>query len=639
MANFYTDNSDLQYYIDKGIDWAPLLELVEGDLDQSEWFDTPDDIVGFYREVLEMIGAFTAEEIAPHVAAIEREGTHIVDGEVRFPAKLDEIFEQIKALEIHGLSIPRELGGMNAPVLVYMITAELMARADTSIMAHHGFHAGIAMALLVYSISEGTTTFDPDSGEILSTRFADAIGEIVRGEAWGSMDITEPDAGSDMGALRAKAEQDDDGNWFVSGQKIFITSGHGKYHVVIARTEAAGEDAEGLDGLKGLSTFMVPAYVDNPDGTRTRYATVDRLEEKLGHHSSATCAVTFERAPAHLIGERGEGFKQMLLLMNNARIGVGFECIGICESALRLARAYAEERRAFGKSIDRHEMIADMMDEMETDIRALRAMAVTAAYHEEMAYRLQNWTRRANADELASQRFLRRANEHKAAARRITPLLKYRASEKAVEMARRCIQIHGGAGYTTEYGAEKLLRDAVVMPIYEGTSQIQSLMAMKDTLGGIIKNPQEFVRRIAQARWRSVRGRDANERRLGRIQALSLSAQQHLLTRTVGDKFRSVRGTPVTSWIGELSQSWDPKRDFAFAMLHAEHLAQLLADELMCELLLEQGRRHPERMEVFERFAERAEPRARYLADVIASTGERLLRSMGTEMASEGAAE
>jgi hypothetical protein len=354
--------------------------------------------------------------------------------------------------------------------------------------------------------------------------------------------------------------------------------------------------------------------------------TLERVEEKLGHHGSVTAALSFDRAPARLVGKRGEGFKYMLLLMNNARLGVGFECIGLCEAAYRMAAAYAEERRSMGKAIARHEMIADYLDEMRTDIQGLRALAVHAAIHEEAAHKVELLERFApEGDELAKRRLAGRASVHKRASRRATPLLKYLAAEKAVEMARRCIQIHGGVGYTREFGAEKLLRDALVMPIYEGTSQIQSLMAMKDTLLGIIKRPQAFAARIAQARWRGLSSRDALERRVARVQSLSLSAQQHLVARTATGKLRQLAGVPISEWGKALREGWDPKRDFSLAMLHAERLTRILADEHICELLLTQAKQFPERRELLERYLDRAEPRARALHDEITTTGERLL--------------
>jgi hypothetical protein len=316
----------------------------------------------------------------------------------------------------------------------------------------------------------------------------------------------------------------------------------------------------------------------------------------------------------------------MLVLMNNARVGVGFESIGLAEAALRMARAYAEERRSMGKAIARHEMIADYLDEMDTDIRGLRALAVTASFHEEMSRKLELHERYAVAGTEEEQRRISRdMPRHRALARRYTPLLKYLAAEKAVEITRRNVQIHGGVGYTQEYGAEKLLRDAMVMPIYEGTSQIQSLMAMKDTLGGILKRPQAFVTRLGQARWRAVSARDPLERRVARIQALSLSAQQHLVTRTAADKLKGLAGVPVSAWRDALTKQWDPKRDFALAMLHAERLIRLLADEAIAEVLLDQAKAHPERRELCERWLDRCEIRDRALHEEITTTGERLL--------------
>jgi hypothetical protein len=274
---------------------------------------------------------------------------------------------------------------------------------------------------------------------------------------------------------------------------------------------------------------------------------------------------------------------------------------------------------------------------MRTDLQGLRALAVTAGFHEEMAQKLALLERFApgRATDREKEALARDLPRHRARSRRLTPLLKYLAAEKAVELARRNVQIHGGVGYMAEYGAEKLLRDAMVMPIYEGTSQIQALMAMKDTLGGILKRPREFVTRLGQARWRSVSARDPLERRVARIQALSLSAQQHLVTRTAADKLRSLAGVPVPRWPSALTKRWDPKRDFALAMLHAERLIRLLADEAVAELLLEQSQAHPHRREVLERWLDRADLRARALHEEITTTGERLLSRLAGGQAPE----
>jgi len=626
MANFLKDNDDLGYYLEKGVDWDAVARAVERDFSAEGGFADAAEARRFYRDILEMVGEFVAEQIAPHALEIDREGVRFEDGEAKFPERLSSIFERIKELELHGMCLPRELGGQNAPLILYFLSNELFARGEVSVMAHHGFHGGVALTMLQLSQREGTTKVDPETGAILETRFADYIEEIKNGEAWGCMDITEPDAGSDMAALKTVAEQDEDGNWLLTGQKIFITSGHGKYHFVIARSEKVSDPDDPMAGLQGLSMFMVKAYEDDENGSRTRFVTVDRIEEKMGHHGSATASLTFDRTPAELVGQRGEGFPYMLTLMNNARISVGFECLGLCEAAYRLARDYAAERRSMGKSIDRHEMIADYLEEMQSDIQGLRAMAVHAAFHEEQATRLSmQLVTQGDLDAVERKRIQRRIAAHKANARRVTPLVKYLGAERAVRSARRALQILGGNGYIREYGAEKLLRDALVMPIYEGTSQIQALMAMKDALGGIMKNPQEFIKRIAQTRWRSLSARDPLERRLARLELVSLAAQQHLMARTAGDKFKAAQGKPFAEWPSALFSGWDPKRDFAYAKLHAERLVQILADEAACQLLWEQAKVHPERRAVLERYLERAEPRGRYLLDAITSTGQRLL--------------
>jgi len=626
VASYLSDNDDLQYYMGDSALWAALAEVTEYGWRTEDGFKDAAEAHVFYREVAQLFGELVANEIGPRAADIDRQDNRLVNGEAVTGTAMRAIFDAIKAAELHKLCLPRELGGLNAPLLVYFLGGEMIARGDVSCMTHFSFHGGMAMAMLAYSVHEGSTELDAAGAKIKSTRFAAEIAEIVSGEAWGCMDITEPNAGSDMGALITRAEQDEKGDWFVTGQKIFITSGHGKYHFVIARTEKEANADDPFAGLGGLSMFLVKTYEDLPDGTRQRFVTLERIEEKLGHHGSVTGALSFERAPARLIGKRGEGFKYMLTLMNNARVGVGFESIGLAEAAYRMAKAYAEERRTMGKPIAQHEMIADYLDEMRTDIQGLRALAVASAFHEELSQKLALFGRfKGLATEKETERVRRELPAHRALARRLTPLLKYLAAEKAVEIARRNMQIHGGVGYTKEYGAEKLLRDALVLPVYEGTSQIQSLMVMKDTLLGIIKRPQAFALRMGQARWRSVSARDPLERRVARLQSTSLSAQQFLLTRTAAGKLKTLADVPVAEWRDAMTKHWDPKRDFALAMLHAERLTQILADEAIAELLLVQAKAHPERHDVLERWLERAEPRCRGLHDVITTTGDRVL--------------
>ncbi len=630
MASYYDDNEDLQFYVDKCIDWESLVELTEYGYRAKDGFENASEALDFYRSILEMIGAFSAEKIGARIREIDREHPRLENGEVKFPPVLEDVFEEIRQLEMHGMCLPRELGGVNCPFLVFMLSMELLARADVSVSAHVGFHGGMALVMLILSIMEGTTEFDTENACIKRTRFGEEISEIIAGDAWGSMDITESGAGSDMAALRCRGEQDEEGNWAVSGQKIFVTSGHAKYQFVIARTEeTAGDDA--FAGLKGLSLFLVPTWSVDEQGQRVQLATFEALEEKLGHHGSATVAVRFDRTPAHLLGKRGDGFKQMLLLMNSARVGVGFESLGACEAAWRMAKAYAAERASMGKTIDRHEMIADYLDEMRTDIQGIRAICVDSAHHEETAQKLQI-LQDVLPPENEAERRARQAEigRHQRRSRHLTPLVKYLAAEKAVEMSRRCIQIHGGFGYTTEYGAEKLLRDAVVMPIYEGTSQIQALMAMRDNLMAVLKRPGVFLRSVASAGLRRRFSPSRLHRRVARLQAGLYATLRFLMVRLAAKKLGETRKLPIRQWASSF-RAWDPKKDFALALLHAERLTRMLSDVAVCESLLRQAERFPERAEVLERYLERAEPRCRFLRSEITRTGKRLLAALNAE--------
>lgn len=622
-TNFFKDNEDLQYYFEKGVDWAKLVRLSEMNYQLPDGHRSLEEAKEFYEDILNMFGEFVAKEVAPVARDFDEKGVKLVDGEAVESEEWQKVFKQIAELGIHGMPVPRDFGGMNVPVLLFHFGSEMIARADVSAMTHMSFHAGIALAMLVYSFHEGSTTFDAQKLQITDSRFREYIEEIASGVAGGAMDITEPDAGSDMAMLKAKAYQDEDGTWRITGNKIFITSGHNKYHIVIARTE----DDMSL-GLKGLSLFVVKAYDDKPDGTRERYVDIVRIEDKLGHGGSATCALEFNNTKAELVGERGEGFKLMLLLMNNARVGVGFESLGLMESARRMAVDYAAERVSMEKTIDKHEMIASYIDDMEIEAAALRAIVMYAGYNEEYAQKLTMLARNAikggvTLPELGLETLEdvdAALTKHQWEARRLTPLLKYFGGECAVKHAQMSIQIHGGAGYTKDYGAEKLFRDAMVLPIYEGTSQIQALMAMKDNMVRVINKPQEFLGKIAHARWLSVAAKDADERRVARLRVQTLSAIQTMLQRTIASKFKDIRNLPITKWKDAFVQM-DPKRDFSFAMMHAERFIQLLINSTVAELFLEQAQEHEERREILHRWLEKVEPHSRMLVDEIQNVG------------------
>ncbi|NOY28426.1 MAG: hypothetical protein GXP62_21425 [Oligoflexia bacterium] len=266
MPSFYDDNDDLRWYVDRGIDWEPIVRLTEYDYKAADGFENVDDAKDFYRDLLGLVGQFSAEQIAPRWRELDESHPTLRDGQVIDSAAVTEILDQLGQLELHGLCLPRELGGLNAPLMVLQLNTEMLARADVSVCAHAGFHGGMALAALMYSVLEGSTTFQTDPPAITKTRFSECIEQILAGEAWGSMDITEPDAGSDMAAIKTRGVLGEDGQWRVTGQKMFITSGHGRWHFVIARTEQT-DQADAFAGLKGLSMFLVPTWETAADGT------------------------------------------------------------------------------------------------------------------------------------------------------------------------------------------------------------------------------------------------------------------------------------------------------------------------------------------------------------------------------------
>ena len=624
-SNFYLDNEDLRFQLERAFDWSEILSLMERGYTDEDGFKDQDEALEFFRDILDNVGKFVAAEVAPRSMEMDRIEPELVDGEVKVSPQMEAIFDGFSDMGLYALNLPRELGGLNAPMVMYMVVAELISRGDMSILGHYGFHGGIAMSLMAYALKEGSV--EHEGGVLTSTRWDEAIAEIAEGEAFGCMVLTEADAGSDLSAIRAKGTLADDGTWRVSGQKIFITSGHGQYQLVLAKTEDSG------NGLKDLSLFLVPRVIER-DGEPHHNVVIERLEEKLGIHGSVTATLAYDDSEAELIGERGQGFQLMLLLMNNARLGVGFEAIGLIEHALRLAREYAAERKSMGKTIDQHEMVADQLDRMDTELRGLRALAFRAAQAVDLYTRLEISEQLTPPAEQQQRKALaRRIKRVKNQARDLTPLIKYLCAEKAVEFSQLSLQIHGGVGYTKEFEIEKLVRDALVLPIYEGTSQIQSLMALKDQLQGALKDPAGFVRRFAQARIASISARDPLDRGLARMQAQVHGAMQHILTRIARNKWQRVSELKLTEWANAFLKQWDPRRDFSFGLLHAERFTRMLAEVAAAKVLVQQAHRFPERRELAEKYIERVSPVVARLHHEIMHTGDRLLAQLAGEQA------
>jgi alkylation response protein AidB-like acyl-CoA dehydrogenase len=623
--NFYLDNEDLCFTLEQQ-DWDALFPLVEPD---SKDPDAPKNLADakiLYKDFLVSLGEFIAEKIDPKAHLLDEEHPHMENGEMIDAPTMREFLKGLAEMGAMALPFPRHVGGHNLPWQVYNVVCEMLARADVSLMTYYGFFSGIGMAFQFFSLEEGS--FKADKKKIISTRFDHQLRELAEGKTCGAMCLTEPQAGSDLGQIRCTAQLGKDGRWYINGQKIWITCGHGEHHLVLARSE----DLKSHPGLKGLSLFYVPAHIEK-DGKRVRNFEIGGQEKKMGQHSSVTVTLNYDNAVAELVGQRGHGFRNMAMVMNDARLLVGYEGIGLSEKAYRMAKAHAEERETMGRKIKDHEMIADLLDEMEVETKALRCLAFDAGYHEEMANRIKARLRiekPKNKDEVKEKESA--LKEHKWRARLATPLVKYCAAENAVRFSRMTMQIMGGVGYMKEYHIEKLVRDSLILPIYEGTSQIQALMVLKDHLQHAMRNPANFVSKMAAAKVQCLSGKSAEERQLARLKSLYYSVMQAIMTRMVADKFGDLKGKPLHEWKNAFLESWDPKKDFSFGLLHAERFCLVTAKLWMAKTLFKQAmkveneEKRAERLLLLSRFMERAEPKMRGLLYEIEASKHSLFR-------------
>jgi len=624
--NFYLDNEDLRFHMEHQ-DWDELFPLVETDPSDPEAPRNVQEAKVLYHEFLQSLGEYIAEQIDPKAHILDEQHPTLVNGEMVDAPIMREFIKGLSDMGAMALPFSRHVGGYNLPWIISNAVSEMIARADVSLMTYYGFFSGIGLAFQFFALEHGE--YSADKKRLLSTRYDQAMKDLASGKTCGAMCLTEPEAGSDLGQIRTTAKREKDGYWYLNGQKIWITCGHGEHHLVLARSEST----KSHPGLKGLSLFYVPAHIE-VNGERVRNFTIGGQEKKMGQHSSVTATLNYDNSRAELVGQRGHGFRNMLLVMNDARLLVGYEGIGLCEKAYRMALSFAQERVTMGKKIADHEMIADYLDEMDLENKALRALSYNAGFHEEMANRLKSMLR-LDKPRTKEEGKAREAeyNKHKWLARLATPFVKYCASENAVRFARMNMQIMGGVGYMKEYGAEKLMRDALILPIYEGTSQIQSLMVLKDHLQHAMRNPGEFVAKMAQAKVQTLSARTSVEKQLARLESLYYSTMQTIMTRMVADKFGDLKERPLTEWKEAFVSTWDPKKDFSFGLLHAERFCIIASKLWMARVLVKQALKisdedlKAERLHLAARFMERCEPKMRGLLYEIEASKTSIFRA------------
>ena len=452
--NYFTDNLDLQLHLDK-TDLSVIVETLEKGYTYHEQYpEAPRnyaDAKDNYRRILNLLGEISATQIAPRAAEADQQEAQLQDGQVTYPDATQNSVELLKQAGLMGPQLPWEYGGLNLPGTIFYMMIEILSRADPGMMTIYGLQ----------EISAVIAEFgDEDMKDQVLPRFA-------RDGATGAMVLTEPDAGSDLGALQTRATYDEEaGVWHINGVKRFITNGHADISVVLARTE------EGSDDARGLSLFLVEA----DESIRIR-----RIEHKLGIRSSPTCEVQYNNTPAKLIGKRRFGLIRYAMgMMNGARLGVAAQAVGIAEAAYREAWQYAQKRIQFGQTIDALPAVYRMLLSMRGEIEAARAMTYFTAQLVDLG---RIYQRRLEEADKPVPAVRARAKQLDRLAAVLTPLVKYYASEMGNRVCYQAIQVHGGTGYMREFGVERLFRDMRVTSIYEGTSQLQVVAATGGLMG------------------------------------------------------------------------------------------------------------------------------------------------------------
>ena len=454
MANYYTDHPEIAFHLNHPL-MKRIVELKERNYaDAVTHADAPvnyEDAIENYKRILDITGDITANIIAPNSEAVDQEGPHLIDNRMHYASKTLENIQATRQAGLWGVSMPRQYGGLNLPNVVFSMLSELIAAADA------GFQN-------IWSLQSCIDTLYEFGNDDQRQRY---IPRICAGETM-SMDLTEPDAGSDLQRVMLKATFDEKENcWRLNGVKRFITNGDSDIHLVLARSE------EGTRDGRGLSMFI---YDKRNGGVDVRH-----IENKLGIHGSPTCELVYKNAKAELCGNTRMGLiKYVMALMNGARLGIAAQSVGLEQEAYNEGLAYAKERAQFGKKIITFPAVYDMLSRMKAKLDAGRSLLYQTARYVDIYKALEDIAR----DQKLTPEERQEMKKYTRLADAFTPLAKGINSEYANQTAYDAISIHGGSGFIMEYKCQRLYRDARIFSIYEGTTQLQVVAAIRYITNG-----------------------------------------------------------------------------------------------------------------------------------------------------------
>ncbi len=532
-------NDAMLLYLDKLVDWESYFRFRRGE----------DADVDAEREALRSVLQTTAEiceAIEPEARAGWEQAARLEKGEVVVPPHVEAGYERLREAGLVSFGVEETYEGVGLPGLVGNMILQMIARADAGLMTIVGLQAGVALDIQSYGSEELKQRYLP--------RFA-------AGEVQGAMDLTEPQAGSDLGAIATLAVEED-GRILLQGQKIYITNGGSEIHLVLARDAATAEASKGT--TRGLSLYLCPRTL--PDGTRNRVS-VERLEHKLGIHGSPTAAIRFDGAEAFRLGKKGEGFKAMLELMNNARLGVAAQGIGIGEAALTEALRYARERKQFGVPIGDQPLMKNMLARMILALEGSRALLYRCCLLVDRNLSIQaHLARHPDLPDAERSELVMIHERNTVRIRLLTPLAKYLATESCDEITRDAIQIHGGLGFMAESVVGRLHADGIITTIYEGTSEIQISFALKEIGKGALVVVFDELRKELDRMGEAPLDELASKVRTGIEQILQASSAL--------------------------------MKDFSYALLSARRLADMVIDVIVGTELLKQAQADPRRFDL-----------------------------------------
>ncbi|MCX8071073.1 MAG: acyl-CoA dehydrogenase family protein [Candidatus Binatia bacterium] len=447
-------HEDMQWFLRNRVDWSDLLRI------QGRSAVSVDDELATYTATLETADAI-CRDLEKECRLHWHEEAQLVDDEVKVPPFIAAGYERLRQAGLVCLPISPDFGGYGLPFLINTFYLEMLARANSSLMTIVGLQTGVAGDIERYG------------SEDIKQRY---LPKLTSGEWQGSMDLTEPNAGSDLGGIVTRVTEEQ-GRFFLDGEKIFITNGGSQVHLVLAREAGMFQETRGT--TNGLSLVLVPAFL--PDGSRNRMR-VTRVERKMGLHGSPTCAVEFDHAEGFILGTRGRGFRAMLDLMNSARLGVAAQALGLGQAAFEEALNYAKQRVQFDAPIIQQPLVKSMLTQMTINLQAARALLYRTSA---LVDRLESLRRAlASAGSSPPAEWRQEFELLTQTVRLLTPLCKYYATEISNDVARKAIQIHGGLGYMAESHVAHLHCDSIITTIYEGTSEIQASFALKEMSKG-----------------------------------------------------------------------------------------------------------------------------------------------------------